>query len=171
MKQIIVDNQVTSYFINETGKCFNSKTNKYLKGQISNSGYLNYNLSITPQYKKRLYAHRLVAQYFLNNGEPIEGNKEVNHKDGNKSNNNVDNLEWCTVYENTIHGFSLRKGKTLSHLSKDELLDVIDKYNNGWTSQSIVDFYELTIRNIESIKSLADGKNHYYKSAFILNDR
>lgn len=42
MKQIIVDNQVTPYYITDKGKCFNSKTNKYLKGQFSNSGYLNY---------------------------------------------------------------------------------------------------------------------------------
>lgn len=35
MKQIIVDNQVTPYYITDEGKCFNSKTNKYLKGHIS----------------------------------------------------------------------------------------------------------------------------------------
>lgn len=34
MKQIIVDNQVTPYYITDEGRCFNSKTNKYLKGQI-----------------------------------------------------------------------------------------------------------------------------------------
>ena len=71
MKQIIVDNQVTPYYITDKGKCFNSKTNKYLKGQISNSGYLNYMISITPSNKKRLYAHRLVAQFFLNDGKEI----------------------------------------------------------------------------------------------------
>ena len=72
MKQIIVENQVTPYYITDKGKCFNSKTNRYLKGQMSNSGYLNYSLSITPSNKKRLYAHRLVAQFFLNNGQEIK---------------------------------------------------------------------------------------------------
>jgi len=47
MKQIIVDNLVTHYFIDEEGNCFNSKTNNWLKGQISNSGYLSYNLSLS----------------------------------------------------------------------------------------------------------------------------
>lgn len=38
MKQIIVDNQVTPYYISNDGECYNSKTDRYLKGQISNSG-------------------------------------------------------------------------------------------------------------------------------------
>ena len=130
MKQIIVDNQVTSYFINETGKCFNSKTNKYLKGQISNSGYLNYNLSITPQYKKRLYAHRLVAQYFLNNGEPIEGNKEVNHKDGNKLNNSVSNLEFLSHKNNIKHAVETNLIKTKPVYSFNENLELVHTYKN-----------------------------------------
>lgn len=52
MKQIIVDNQVTPYYITQDGKCYNSKTQRWLKGQISNSGYLSYNLSYNA---KRLY--------------------------------------------------------------------------------------------------------------------
>lgn len=83
MKQIIVDDKVTSYYISENGKCFNSKTGKFLKGQFSNSGYLNYNLSLNG-YKKRFYAHRLVAQYFLNNGKKLDKNQQVNHIDCNK---------------------------------------------------------------------------------------
>lgn len=100
MKQIIVDNIATNYFIDEQGRCYNAKTANYLKGQISNSGYLNYNISITPDNKRRLYAHRLVATAYLENPNNLP---VVNHKDGNKLNNNVDNLEWVTVQENTEH--------------------------------------------------------------------
>lgn len=130
MKQIIVDNQVTSYFIDEAGKCFNSKTKKYLKGQISNSGYLNYNLSITPQYKKRLYAHRLVAQYFLNNGLPITKNKEVNHIDGNKLNNSVENLEFLSHQENIKHAIATNLIKTKPIFCFDNNLKLVQVYKN-----------------------------------------
>ena len=103
MKQIIVDNQVTSYYISEDGKCYNKKTDRYLKGQYSNSGYLNYNLSVFPDKKKRLYAHRLVAKYYLNNGEDIPQNLEVNHKDGDKNNNSYLNLELISHKDNILH--------------------------------------------------------------------
>ena len=108
MKQIIVDNQVTDYFITEEGKCWSNKTNGFLKGQKSNSGYLNYNLTLPSGKKKRMYAHRLVAQYFIPNPDNLN---EVNHKDGNKDNNNVNNLEWTTSSDNQRHALNLELRK------------------------------------------------------------
>ena len=49
-------------------------------------------ISITPSNKRRLYAYRLVAQFFLNDGKEILKGFEVNHKDCDKTNNNVDNF-------------------------------------------------------------------------------
>ena len=59
--------------------------------------------------KKRCYAHRLVAIAFLT--KPSKYHTEVNHKDGNKLNNYIDNLEWVTPQENQQHAISheLRK--------------------------------------------------------------
>ena len=101
MKQIIVNNISTNYYITEDGKCYNAITKKYLKGQINyKNGYLSYNLTLPNGKKKRLYAHRLVALNYIDNPEKKE---QVNHKDGVKTNNNVENLEWVTAKENQQH--------------------------------------------------------------------
>lgn len=61
--------------------------------------YYTVNLS-KPGQKKCCNVHRLVAEHFL---DKPEGATEVNHKDGNKKNNNVSNLEWVTSWENRVH--------------------------------------------------------------------
>lgn len=111
MKQIIVDNQATTYYITEEGKCFNQKTGKWLTGQISNSGYLNYNLTLNNGIKRRLYAHRLVAIAYIPNNN-LEA-KEVNHIDGNKLNNCVENLEWVTASQNQKHNIIIGNKKNV----------------------------------------------------------
>jgi hypothetical protein len=127
MKQIIVDNLVTNYSISKDGKCYNNNTGKYLKGQISNSGYLNFNLTLPGGIKKRFYAHRLVAQAYLENKE---NKPEVNHKNGNKLDNTVENLEWVTSKENSQHSISHGLKKNLQKVyqySKDlELIHIFD---------------------------------------------
>lgn len=70
-----------------------------LKHGVSKSGYHRYYLFKNGIGKNRC-AHRLVAQTFIPNPEH---KREVNHIDGNPSNNHVENLEWCTSSENHIH--------------------------------------------------------------------
>lgn len=123
MKQIIVNNIRTAYFITEDGKCYNSKTNKYLKGQENyKNHYYSYNLTLPNGKKKRCYAHRLVANAFLI--QPSDKHTEINHKDGNKLNNNVDNLEWVTPQENQQHALrnELRSYQHVFCFSKDKKL-------------------------------------------------
>ena len=66
---------------------------KILKGKIDKDGYIEYALCIGEHKKMKFYrAHRLVAEAFIPNPNNLP---QINHKDENKSNNFVSNLEWC----------------------------------------------------------------------------
>ena len=129
MKQIIVNNFSTWYYITEDGKCYNSKTNKWLKGQVKN--YLTYYITLPTGDKKRIYAHRAVAQAYI----PNPNNKrEVNHIDGNRLNNCIDNLEWATPKENQQHSLitGLRQYNHIYCFTPDKKL--VAEYVNAATA-------------------------------------
>jgi hypothetical protein len=73
-----------------------------------NGGYLSVTLSVGNNFSTHP-VHRLVAMTFL---PAIPGKTAVNHKDGHKLNNRVENLEWCTFAENTKHGYDMGLIKT-----------------------------------------------------------
>lgn len=99
-KQITINNKLTNFWIDTSGRIYNSRTNTWYKGAI-NKGYLFYNLYFKgTQYT--LYAHKLVAEYFIPNPNNYT---YVHHIDGNKLNNNVINLEWVDEKQHSqIHG-------------------------------------------------------------------
>jgi hypothetical protein len=77
-----------------------------LTGLVKQDGYKMYYIK-----NKWYYAHRLVASHYLTN----EGNlSDVNHKDGNKANNHVSNLHWCTHAENIQHSYDVLGRKAVS---------------------------------------------------------
>ena len=76
------------YDVYEDGKVFSFHTNKFLSGEVTVHGYLQYTLSINGE-SKRYKAHRLVAQLWINNPNNYE---VVNHIDVNKMNNHYANL-------------------------------------------------------------------------------
>src|SRR3990172_703465 len=111
---------------------------------IGNDGYLCLNL-----YKngipKIIRVHRIIAKVFV----PNPSNKIcINHKDGNKKNNHINNLEWCTYSENNYHAYRIlnkkaallgklgidnyRSKKTLQFMNSGELV-------NEWNSQADIE--------------------------------
>jgi hypothetical protein len=73
---------------------------KVLKGRLSSEGYLQVSIGVDRRSQKNVGIHRLVALAFLPNPE---GKLVVNHKDRNRQNNELLNLEWVTVAENVQH--------------------------------------------------------------------
>ena len=99
-KEII---EASNYEISNLGRVRNKPTKKILKGRLSKSGYLQVSVKLneTQKFSNR-YIHRLVAIYWIENPE---NKREVNHKDGDKLNNNYTNLEWCNGSINTQHAY------------------------------------------------------------------
>ena len=103
-------NGFSNYEISKNGEVRNKVTQYILKGRLSKSGYLQVSIKEDKTGKfKNQYIHRLVAIHFLDNPE---NKREVNHKDGNKENNKLENLEWVTSSENQKHRHSIGIKKT-----------------------------------------------------------
>lgn len=97
-KKVYYENIETDYSVSDEGLVRNDKTNYILKNSIQ-QGYCHVTIYINKK-AKRMRVHRLVAEAFI----PNPDNKPyVNHKDGIRSNNKIDNLEWTTPSENTQH--------------------------------------------------------------------
>lgn len=88
------------YTISNTGRVYSYKSGKELRQVNNHSGYKCVGLT-NSHGRKQLKVHRLVLQTFC----PVDDmeHMQVNHKDGNKQNNRLDNLEWCSPLENTRH--------------------------------------------------------------------
>ena len=121
----------TNYSVTADGRVYNATTEREIKQQ-SNGRYNKVTLSFGG-YQKQFLVHRMIAETFI----PCDDfTKEVNHKDGNRTNNCVCNLEWVTPSENQKHSvvMGLKKhGKDLwnGKFTKEQVLDIIIRKHKG----------------------------------------
>ena len=121
----------TTYGISSIGRVYNSATDTMLKPFPNNNGYLMVDI-FHNTVKERVAIHRLVARYFIPNPEAKDF---VNHIDGNKQNNKVDNLEWVTPSENSQHAVAtglspVGSEKTLAKLTEADVIDIQKAFDN-----------------------------------------
>lgn len=121
-----------NYKINEEGKVL-LENNKIKATTINNKGYERITLSENSN-KKSFSIHRLVALHFIPNPNNL---RYVNHKDGNKLNNHVNNLEWCNNSSNLKHAYinnlKSAKGEKNSRCKITEIIakEIKEKANSG----------------------------------------
>lgn len=123
------------YSITTNGKVWSHKKDKFVNQVNHNKGYKVVRLYIGAKEKSYL-VHRLVAMTYL---KPDSTRPWVNHKDCNKRNNHVSNLEWCTRRENMLHAVDngLMFGKSHNHPSSKMTEEKVRRMRQLHSEQSI----------------------------------
>ena len=101
MPLVYQNKKYPNFEVSNTGKLRNVKTGTIYRQYKNHQGYYQVCVSLGGRLDKKVFKiHRAVAETFV---PLVEGKDIINHKDGNKTNNFVDNLEWVTNQENIIH--------------------------------------------------------------------
>jgi hypothetical protein len=142
MKDIMIKNQKTDYMVSKEGKVFSKKTNKFLSQYSTPGGYMNVDL-YTPKRRYKIGVHQLVALAFIPNPDNLP---LVNHKDGDKTNNDLENLEWSTYSSNNQHAYDHGLRKPLepeqcyfTKYTREQIVTVCRLLEQGWPSNVITD--------------------------------
>lgn len=128
----------------------------WLKNVVGKNGYASVKLRLPSQGIKLTKVHRIVALSFLPNPNKLP---QVNHRDGNKLNNDVDNLEWCTQSENSMHavkmGLMVHPKGELSPMAKltfKKAEEIRKKYAQGGTThQKLAEEYGVVHSQISKV--------------------
>lgn len=146
------------YTLYEDGSIYSDYVSRFLEPCINGRGYLQYGLRVDGKHIN-FRVHRLVAENFLEAGD----HTEVNHKDGDKMNNHVSNLEWCSRSDNIQHAYDmdLRKKPNGSSngrawITEDVVHRICQRIINGEKTATIAREENVNWHNVDAIRK---GKN------------
>jgi hypothetical protein len=146
-----------NYIITDTGRIYSKKSKRFLNPSLNGSGYHIIDLYATEcdekkeikeytrkrhERRQKFRVHFLVAKHFIENDDP-ETKHEINHKDKNRINNNVSNLEWISSIENLQHAHNKKviqcdKDDNLIKIYESSLLASKDNNINPKTLSSAI---------------------------------
>lgn len=135
------------YRITKSGKVWSMKHRRFLKPELHNTGYYRVTLwSSILNHPVHVLLHRLIAQTFIPNPRNLP---YVNHKDGNKKNCSISNLEWCTAEYNTRHAIKTGLIKTeedsaKAKLTKQQVFEIYDLHDAGFDNKEIAIEYDVS---------------------------
>lgn len=140
-----------NYLINVKGEVKGRKSGKTLKPSIARNGYKVVSLWSNNKGKTH-YVHRLIASHFI---KPYQG-ETVNHKDGNKLNNDISNLEWTSYAENNSHAYNTGLKAVSPELAKEHGKR-LGKQNKNNSYRSIpIDVFDLDNNFIARYPSIVE---------------
>lgn len=167
-------NNYPGYFITQDGRVYSEKRKKWLKISLID-GY-TYAYLCFQNKGKPIAIHRLVAQAYIPNPE----NKPcVNHINGIKSDNRIENLEWVTYSENNLHAYKTGLKMPVKHSNKtkkkmsrmrtgecnpgskitwEDVRGIREKYNQGCSRKDLSKFYNISLSTVRSIVNLKTWK-------------
>ena len=144
-------NEYPNYSVSHTGEIKNNTTDRILKFYVRN-GYKSVTLS-KKNVKKTFNIHNIVAETFLK--KPEKEKFVVNHKNENKLDNNLDNLEYISYRENTMYSMTSSRTKNTNMFNLEDFKD-IPSYTNYMVSKK-GEVYSKSIKRLSCVTTLPNG--------------
>ena len=158
----LIPNYSDNYTVTKDGKVYSKHKKGYLNLETTRDGYKRICVK-HKNLKSKILIHRLVAILYIQNDN--EEKIQVNHKDGNKANNSVENLEWCTPSENGFHRIKLysKLSKSVEQLDK-ESLSVINTFSSIADAARFHNMHHTSIANcVRGLRKTSAGFKWKYK--------